>query len=135
MKFRITFTNSQTDKHKSYDIDAKDSNEAFKIAYTYSEAKSREYTDVSVEEHPTGPSPIGISFIYKDTVNKKDYHGCIIIKAFNEESAVNYYNAHYKGKRFWFDSSKPEPDGKHIYGEVIETYFAACPGYAADATI
>ena len=31
-------------------------------------------------------------------------------------------------------AGKPEPDGKNEYRQVKETYFAACPGYDADAT-
>ena len=45
----------------------------------------------------------------------------------------NVRREHHKGKRYWFDVGKPEPNGKHEYRQVKETYFAACPGYHADA--
>ena len=132
-KYRITFCGKHS---KHYDVDASNSDEAFKIAYSMPEAsKHHIYTDVSVEEVPNGPSVIGIEFKYTDTVLKKDFTNYIHIKAKDEADAVRYYNEHFRGKRFWFNPSKTEEDGKCVRGEVIDTFFSACPGFDADATI
>lgn len=133
--YRITFYNNETEEHTSYDVYAENSDEAFKQAFKMPEAKSSHYTDVSVEEIPKGPSVIAIKFEAFDTVIKKIFANYIFIKANNEKDAVKYYNENFKNKRFWFDAGKTEDDGKHIRGNIIETYFASVPGYHADATI
>lgn len=130
--FRITFTGNG--KSKSVDVQAACSDDAFDMAYKMSEATSRAYTDISVEEVPDGPKVIGIEFEYEDTAFKKTFPGYIFIRAYNEAQAVDYYNRHYKGGRFWFHAGKTEENGKCVRGKVLETYYAACPGYDADAT-
>ena len=64
---------------------------------------------------------------------RKNARGSITL-AEDEKQAIDYYNRNYRGKRYWFNAGKPEPDGKNEYRQVKETYFAACPGYHADAT-
>ena len=78
-KYRITFCGKHS---RHYDVDASNSDEAFKMAYSMPEASQYHiYTDVSVEEVPEGPSVIGIEFRYTDTVLKKDFTNYIHIKA------------------------------------------------------
>ena len=131
-EFRITF--SGNNKCKSVDIKASCSDDAFVKAYEMPEATSRIYTEISIEEVPEGPKVIGIEFEYEDTAFKKTFTDYIFIRANDEAQAVDYYNRHYKGGRFWFHAGKTEDDGKCIRGKVLETYYAAVPGYDADAT-
>lgn len=129
-KYRIYLKNERT--KKKMDVLAESSEAAFQIAYQMPDI--RKYREVTVEEIPVGPTVIGIKFRYLDTVFKKEFCGYLFIRANNEEDAVKYYNKHFLGKRFWFDAGKTEDDGKCIRKEVLETYFARCPGYDADAT-
>lgn len=131
--YRISF--SGKNDCKSVDVQAINSEDAFNKAYKMPESKSGQYTDIWIEKIPTEPSVIGIEFKYTDTAIKKNFHGCLFIKANNEAEAVNYYNEYYKGQRFWFNAGEIVEDGKCIRGDVIQTYFAACPGYDADATL
>lgn len=133
--YRITFGDGPAgNRTKSYDVHATDSDDAFKKAYKMPESKMRGiYSEVSVEKIPDGASNIGIKFSYYDSVIQKNYKDYLIIRAMNEAQAVEYYNRNYKGKHFWFQAGKIEPDGKCVYGNVIETYFAAVPGYNASA--
>ena len=135
MKYRITFSDGPMgNRDKHIDVDADSSDEAFKMAYAMPEAKNHMYTDVMVEKHPLGASPIGLTIEYYDTYFKEYYTGTMIIKAENEDQAMEYYDRNYKGKHFWFNCGQIEDDGKCVYGKIKDTYFAACPGYDADAT-
>lgn len=129
--YRITFINYNSDKHFSKDVCVRDSDEAFRIAYEMPQA--HEYDEVSVEKIPNEPCMIGICFEYEDTYVKRFFRNYIVIRANNEQEAINYYNKNIKGKRFWFNPGKLEENGKCIMGKVIETYFAACPGCDFDA--
>ena len=131
-EFRITFTGNG--KSKAVDVHASCTDDAFAMAYKMSEATNRAYTEVSIEEVPEGPKVIGIKFEYEDTACKKTFTDYLFIRAYNEAQAVDYYDRHYKGGRFWFNAGKTEDDGKCIRGKVIETYYAAVLGYNADAT-
>ena len=130
--YRITFNGRTNCKH--IDVYAKDCDEAFSRAYRMPEAKSGLYSDIMVERIPTGPSVIAVKFKYLDTVTNKEFFGYLHIKAKDEAHALKYYDKHFKGKCFWFNASKTEDNGKHIRMEAVETYFASCPGYDADAT-
>ncbi len=136
--FRITFSPKANAgsraREKHYDVTAKNSDEAFQIAYQKPETDSPYYQSIGVQEIPKQASPIGIHFKYLDTFANKTYSDYLIIKADSEEQAKDYYNQHLKGKRFWFDAGKPEPDGKHEYQQILDTYFATCPGFHFDAT-
>jgi hypothetical protein len=131
--YRITFISKS--RSKSIDIYAISSDDAFNKAYKMPEVNNKIYTDIMVEEIPTEPSVIGIKFEYTDTYIKKRFHGNLFIKANDEAEAIKHYNSNYKGKHFWFNAGLTEEDGKCIRGNVIETYFASCPGYDADATL
>lgn len=134
--YRITFNDGPLgNKRKHFDVSAKSSDEAFQLAFMMPEAKSGIYTDVSVEEIPREPSVIGIEFQYYDTYFKQNFTDYIFIKANNETEAVDYYNKHFKDGRFQFKASKTDENGKCIRGKILNTYFAACPGYDADATV
>lgn len=134
-KYRITFTPRYSDvKPYKIDVAAENSDEAFHIAYQTPEAKSRMYSELTCEEWPEGISNIGIRFRYTDTVFRKEFEGYLVIRAASEKDAVAYYNRHYKGNRFWFHCGEICEDGKCVYGKVVETYFAACSGFDADAT-
>lgn len=134
MKYRIVFSGGpSSDIRKHYDVDTKDSDEAFKKAFQMPEAKSRLYSDVSVEDIPTGVSNIGICFCYEE--RGKSYHQYMVIHAESERHAKDWYNANLKGKRFYQPwPHKPDENGNCVYGKIAETYFAACPGYDFDAT-
>ena len=132
MLYRVTFS-GPNDSYVHYDVEAKDSDKAFQFAYAKLQAKDR-YTDAIVEEITKGPKPIGIKFESYDHYAKKSYTDYMIILAEDEKQAIDYYNRNYRGKRYWFNAGKLEPDGKNEYRQVKETYFAACPGYDADAT-
>lgn len=134
MKFRINFYDPHSDTSVHYDVDAENEDEAFSIAYRMPEAKNRIYTDVCVEEIKDGPKVIGIHFQYRDTYFKRDFSGYLFIRAMDEDQAKEYYREHFQEKRFWFNAGKTEPDGKCVRGKILDTYFAACAGYDADAT-
>lgn len=135
-KFRVTFSDGPLGNwSKSIDICAVSSEHAFEQAYRMPEAKSEVYTDIDVQEITEGPKVIGVKFEYVDTAMKRSFSDYIFIRANSEEEAVEFYNKNYKGGRFWFKASETAPDGKCIRGDVIATYYAACPGYDADATI
>lgn len=133
--YRITFSNRNAGISRKKDIHAENSDDAFAKAFKMPDAKSGLFTDVQVEEIPEGPVVVGIKFYYYDTVLKVNFTDYLTIKANSEADAVSYYNEHFKGKRFWFNAGKTEEEGKCIRGDVAETYFAACPGYDADATL
>ena len=132
MLYRVTFS-GPNDSHVHYDVEAEDSDQAFRFAYAKLQNRDR-YTDAAVEEVPKGPKSISIKFESYDHYAKKSYTDYMIILAEDEKQAIDDYNRNYRGKRYWFDVGKPEPNGKHEYRQVKETYFAACPGYHADAT-
>lgn len=133
-KYRIEFNGKNSSKR--YDVVASNIDDAFKLAYSMPEASQYHiYGDIGIEEIPEGPSVIGIKFRYTDTVFKKEFTDYIHIKAKDEADAVRYYNENFKGKRFWFNAGKTEDDGKCIRGDVIETFFSAGAGFAADATV
>ena len=133
-KYRITFHGPGGEPSESVDVNASSDDEAFSIAYGMPQAKDRRYTDVSVVEFPDGISNIGIHFEYYDSALRQTFSDCLIIRAGSEKDAVNYYNSHFYGKHFWFNAGKIENDGKCTYGRIKNTYFAACPGWNADAT-
>lgn len=135
MRFRIIFYDPETDTSAHFDVDAQNKDEAFSMAFGMPEAKSRIYKEVSVEEIKGGPKVIGIKFQYRDTYAKRDFCGYLFIRATNEEQARSYYRKHFQGENFWFDAGKTESEGKCVRGNILETYFAAGPGYDADATI
>ena len=123
-QFRITFTDGPTgNRSKTYDVDAQNSDEAFKIAYAKPESKSRWYSDVSVMEIEPGPKQIGVEFESYDTVFKQSFRGYLFFTAEDEADAIRQYNEKYKGKRYWFDACKPAADGKNEYRRVISTYY------------
>ena len=127
-QFRITFSDGPMGKRmeKHYDVWASDIGEAEKIGFDMSTA--RQYCNMSVQEVPMGPKMVGLEILYEDTYLKKNYHAYIIIRANDESSAVDYYNKHLKGGRFWFDAGKTDDLGKCVRGAVVNTYYAACPG-------
>lgn len=132
--FRITFSDgSMGNKSKHVDVYAQNSDDAFSQAYKMPETEYGIYTDVSVEEIPTEPTVIGIQFRYTDTYMKKDFTGYVIIRAKDEAHAKEYYNEQLKGKHFMHYPSKLEESGKCVIGKIVETYFAACPGFDYDA--
>ena len=134
-KYRITFSDGPSGNyHKTIDVSAKDSDEAFGIAYKMPEAKDRRYTDISVQEIKTGPKIIGLEISYYDTALKQTSVGYMFIKAENEDQAVEYYNKHLKGGRFWFNAGKTDPTGKCVRGDILDMYFAISPSYNFDAT-
>lgn len=136
MKYRVTFHDGPTgNKSKKFDVDARDMDEAFRKARElFPNAWQAGYTDATTEEVPTEPSPIGIRFRYLES-GKKSYCQYLVIKADNEAHAVAFYNRNLKGRRFYQPwPKKPDDNGNCVYGEVEETYFAACPGYDYDAT-
>ena len=132
--YRVIFSGHNKSKH--FDIYAKSSDQALSDGYKlFPDARYRGYENILVEEIPTEPSPIGIEFKYTDTFLKRDFTGYLIIKAKDETQAKDYYNKHFKGKRFWFNAGEIEDNGKCVYGNIKSTYFAACIGYDADATL
>lgn len=134
-RYRITFFSTDTGKEKSFDLSTSNKDDAFRQGYAISQRLPYgEYSEMSLEEIPDGPSNIGLEIQYTDTVFKREFTGYLIIRARTEKEAVDYYNKNFKGGRFNFDIEKTVPDGKCIRGNVKKTYFAACPGYHADAT-
>ena len=133
-KYRITFSGGPTtDISKHYDVEVKNSDEAFAMAYKMPEAKNRIYSNIWVEEIPVGDTNIGIRFAYKD--RGRTYHQYMVIHAKDERHAKEYYNKNIKGRNFYQPwSHKPDDNGNCVYGSIVETYFAACPGYDFDAT-
>ena len=134
--YRVTFS-GPNDSHVHCDVEAEDSDQAFRFAYAKLQNRDRytdRYTDATVEEITKGPKPIGIKFESYDHYAKKSYTDYMVILAEDEKQAIDYYNRKYRGKHYWFNAGRPEPDGKNEYRQVKETYFAACPGYDADAT-
>ncbi len=137
MKYRVTFHDGPTgNRSKKFDIEAGDMDEAFRIAYQrFPNAREMGFTDATTEEIPTEPSAIGIRFKYSDIRAEKSYSQYLVVKANDEAHAVEFYNRNLKGRSFFQPwPSKPDEKGNCIYGEVAETYFAACPGYDFDAT-
>lgn len=134
-KFRITFSNgANSNDHKTYDIEADNSDEAFRFAYGTPEANQRwRYSDVSVMEIKNGPKTIGVCFTY--TQSGRSYVQYLFIRAEDEEQARQFYQTHLKGRRFWQPwPDKPNDEGNCVYGKIKETYFAGGDGYAFDAT-
>ena len=132
-KYRITFSmGPESDRFVTADIDAISSDDAFHVAYGMRPAKI--YKNVTVEEIPDGPANIGLCFDSVDHAFQKTFSGYLVIHAENESAAREYYNRHFRGKRYWFHAGEICEDGKCEYGKVRYTYFAACPGYDADAT-
>jgi len=94
--YRITFHDGpMSDRSKTVDVVAKDSDEAFDLAYKMPEARRRLYDNISIEEIPTGSSVIGVKFEYYDTSLGKYFTDQVFIKAENEQQAIDYYNKHY----------------------------------------
>lgn len=133
-KFRISFLANCGMHVVHKDVAAQDSDEAFSIAYKMPEVRSGMYDEISLMEIPQGPTVIGVKFQYYDSVFKEHFHDRIFILANNEEEAIEYYNKHYKGKRFIHEPACTVEDGKCVRGDVVETYFAAGGMYHADAT-
>ena len=134
-KYRIIFSDGPMgNKSVHRDVATKDSDDAFRIAFRLPEAEQFRGHDVMVEEIVEGPQNIGVLFEYEDTVFKRTFKDNVIIRAESEKQAVSWYNQNLKGKRFWFTAGEVKEDGKCVYGRAVDTYFAACPGYHADAT-
>lgn len=134
-KFRASFYNSKSDVTKKVDFLANDSEEASRNALNMPEAKGHCYDNLTVEEWPESPSPIGIRFGYAEN-GKDGYSNYLVVKARDEAHAVAFYNANYKGRRFFQPwPLKPDDSGNCVYGEVKETYFCAASCFDADATL
>ena len=139
-KFRVTFTPRDGGVGIHFDIEAATSAEAEHEAYArckrmYNGGPEYIFSDMMTEEIVKGEQNIGIQFKYYDTMLKRDFTNYMVIHALSEEQAVEYYNASYKGKRFYQPwPHKIDDNGNCTYGVVVDTYFAACPGYDADAT-
>lgn len=112
----------ESDREHRVDIMAENSDDAFSKAYRMPEAKR--YSNVTIFEKPKGKTTIGLEIEYTDTVFKQTFHGYVFVNANSEREAKDWYNRNLKGKRFWFNTSKPEADGKCVYGRVTKTYFA-----------
>lgn len=138
--YRVTFVSKTNAKDLKYDLKAHDSDEAFKLAYKKCEVKHRTeprylYSDVQIEEVPEDISNIGIKFRYQDLMLKKNMYQYMVIRANSEKEAKDYYNKNLYGKQFiQIQPHKVVEKGNCIYDSIIETYFAACPGYDFDAT-
>ncbi len=135
-KYRVTFHDGPTgNRSKNFDIEAENMDEAFKKAYrAFPDARYQGYTDATTTEIPTEPSPIGIRFRYLEN-GKRSYCQYLIIKANDEAHAIEFFNRNLKGRSFFQPwPSKPDEKGNCVYGNVEETYFAACTGYDYDAT-
>ena len=68
--YRVTFSSSNG-SHVC-DVEAEDSDQAFRFAYAKLQNRDR-YTDAAVEEITKGPKPIGIKFESYDHYAKKSY--------------------------------------------------------------
>lgn len=126
--YRISLLMNQTLVAK-HDVYAGSEDEAFSLAYQTFEARNFPITDISVQEIPEGPANIGLKIEYEDTSIKRRFADYIIIRADSEEQAAVYYNQNLKGGRFWFHANKTDDAGKCVRGNILETYFASCPGY------
>ncbi len=137
-KYRVTFHDGPCgSKSLKYDIEAENSDEAFNKAYKDLRAKGLDicFTDSTTEEWPNGTSNIGIEFNYLEGRQRRAYSQYMIIRAENEQQAVEFYNRNFKGKRFYQPwPCKVEENGNCEYRNVARTYFAACPGADFDAT-
>lgn len=133
--FRATFHDGPMGNiSKAVDFKAEDMDQAFGLALKMPEASDRRFSEVSVEEIAEGLKNIGLEINYFDTAIRRQFRDCLIIRAYDEDEAVRYYNKFLRGGRFWFYANKTEPDGKCQRGDVIRAYYAACPGYHFDAT-
>ena len=133
-RYKITFSaGPDTDICKTYDVDAENSIDAFRMAYRYPEASQRwKYTEISVSEIQEGPKIVGVRFAY--TQLNHSYSQYLFIQAETEEQARRYYRNNIQGKRFW----QPRPDmpddqGNCVYGTIQQTYIAAGNSYTFDA--
>ena len=135
-KYRVSFNNCSQDKRYCIDVDACSMDEALNMVLKAKGewARKNGYTDATASEIPTDASVIGVCFNYEDTVFREKSVGYLFIKANDEKHAKDYYNKNYKGKRFWFKPGVIDDTGKNLYGTIKETYFAAAPGFDADAT-
>ena len=133
--FRITFTGGpMSDVYKAYDISAKDSTEAFSMAYKMPEAKQRwTYTDVSVMEVEKGPHIFGICFV--SLYRSRTYSQYMFIRANNEDQARRFYVKNIEGKSY-FDHApgKPDDNGDCTYGAIRYSYYATTDRFDFDAT-
>ena len=137
-KYRATFYDGPNgNKHRKFDFEALSTDDAFAKAHLLlpsHEARALGFTDMMIEEVEDGPKQFGIRFSYEEG-NRGRYYNYMVIRANDEAQATEYYNRHYRGKRFFQPwPHTPDEKGNCIYGEIAETYFAACPGYVADAT-
>lgn len=133
--YRITFHDGPLGKNeKKVDVYAENSRDAFKQAYEMPEAKNRVYTGILVSAIPEGPSVIGIMFKCKDTSFNETTSNYIFIKANSEKEAADYYNRKIRGKRFRFYPKDIDRNGRFVFEEIQETYFAAGTDYTIDAT-
>lgn len=132
MKYRIVFSNEKTGKTKQYDVEAVNSDEAFSKAYSMSESKSREYSDVSVQEIPEGARMVGL---HVEVVDRGHHYSCYkVFKAYSDEQAVEYYNKNYLDKKCDHISHELSESGLAVFGRVLDVYLAACPGCDEDLT-
>ena len=122
-EYRIDFHDGpESNRSTSVDVMVENVDDAFRMAYKMPEA--RRYSCVGIYEKPKGRTIIGIEFEYEDTFFKQKFTGYTFIKANSESEAKEYYNNNIRGKHFWFDAGKPDPEGKNVYGRVKKTYFA-----------
>lgn len=129
-EYRITFHDGpEGNRSKDVDIMAENVDDAFRKAYQMPEAKNRLYTNVGVMEKPKGRTIIGIEHEYEDTYFHQTFVGYMFILANSESDAARYYNANIRGKHFWFNEAKIEPDGKNVFGRIRKTYFSCGDRY------
>lgn len=128
--YRITFTNGPTGNRSVHrDVYAVDSDNALTQAYKMPEARSRQYSNVWVEEIPDGPSTIGIEFETYDKVIKRTFTNRVFVIAKDEAEAKDWYKRNLMGRKtFCHYPDEPEPDSKCSYGRIRRTYFAAGVG-------
>ena len=139
-KYRVTFIakSGRDDDDNKYDVEAESMDAAFHAAYKLCESKfgypHGRFSDAQTEEIPEGISNIGLRFRYIEN-GRRSYCNYMVVRAEGERQAKEWYNKNLKGMRFmqpW--PNKPDERGSCVYGEVAETYFAACPGYDFDAS-
>lgn len=134
--YRITFHDGpNSSRSKCVDVYAKDSDEAFDLAYKMPEARRRLYDNILIEKIPTGPSIIGVEYEYYDRAAERNFTDRFFIKAENEKQAIDYYNKHYKGNRYGTYYDKNKKTDRFIRGKVLNTYFAVAINFDADATV
>ena len=140
MLYRVAFynENGRDDDERRYDVEAKNEDDAFHKAYALCKrdlggGPEYRYTDSSTYMIPEGPTTISLKVQYLER-GKETHATHMVIYARDEEHAKEYYNANIKGKRFWQPwPRKLDEDGNCVYGKVLKTDIAGCPGYDHNA--